>query len=78
MIDARGTPQEATLPIVCLATPRAGTPLIFPSPPPPGAEFSNYPSRYRRIITQTEQEMDIAATEQPYHRWQGQLKLWIC
>jgi hypothetical protein len=75
--NTRDMMQEVAFYADCLATPRAGIPLVSLSPRPTGADRINYPSQYRRIITETELETDLAATELPYHRRQRQLKLWI-
>jgi hypothetical protein len=53
--------------VVCLAAPRAGTPLILPSM----RDRSDYPSRYRGIVAETEQETDIVAEEPSYHCQRG-------
>ena len=45
------TPQEVTLYIVCLATPRAGTPLVS-LVPSSMHNRSNYSSQYRGFMTQ--------------------------
>jgi hypothetical protein len=70
--DTCDSPQEAVLYLVYLATPRAGMPLIRPSAHPPGADRSDYTTRHRRIIAETEQETYLPAT---YDRRQRQLKL---
>ena len=56
-----------------LATPHDGTPS--PSLLPTSSDRGNHSSRYRRIVTETEQETYITAAERPYHRWQRQLEL---
>ena len=60
---------------------RAGTPIVFPSATPTGPDRTDYPSRYRRIIAQVEQETDMVAAERPVQcdqcRRQWTLELWI-
>jgi hypothetical protein len=53
----------------------AGTLLVLPFPPLPGAVRSNYSSQYRRIIAEIDQKTNIAAAERSYYRRQWQLRI---
>jgi hypothetical protein len=73
--DTCDKPPEAAFYVFRFATPRAGTPLVPTSPRLPGADRGKYSSRYRQVVTETEQETFIAAAERPYRRRQRNLEL---